>query len=136
MTGEPIAITAAGAAAPSAHYSQGMRSGDLIWTAGTVGLDPATGRVVSNRFEDQVHQAIKNAQAVLAAAGSDLGQVIKSNCFVTTREDFLKLDPIYRQYFGTPPPARTTVVCDLVFEHLLFEIEVVARIPPGPDGGG
>jgi 2-iminobutanoate/2-iminopropanoate deaminase len=105
-----------------------VTSGGFVWTAGTVGLDPATGEVMSDSFEDQVHAAIRNARAALRAAGTDLEHTIKTTCFVTTREDFLKLDDIYTQYFGSPPPARTTIVCDLVFEHLLFEIELVARM--------
>jgi 2-iminobutanoate/2-iminopropanoate deaminase len=120
-------ITAEDAAAPAAHYSQAVRSGDLVWSAGTVGTDPASGQIVEG-FEAQVHQAITNVRAALRAAGTDLDQVVKANCFVTRREDFPKLDPIYREYFPTPP-GRTTVVCDLVVEELLFEIEVVARVP-------
>jgi 2-iminobutanoate/2-iminopropanoate deaminase len=122
-------VTTPGAAAPTAHFSQAVRSGNVVWTAGTVGLDPATGKVGSDVFEDQVHAAIGHVQAVLEAAGSGLDHVIKTTCWVTTREDFLKLDGVYARYFSAPPPARTTVVCDLVFEELLFEIEAVARIP-------
>ncbi len=115
------------AAPPAAHYSQAVRSGDTVWTAGTVGTEPGTGKIVEG-FEAQVHQAIKNVRAALRAAGSDLDQVVKTTCYVTKREDFPKLDPIYSEYFPTPP-GRTTVVCDLVVEELLFEIEVVAAIP-------
>ncbi len=115
------------AAPPAAHYSQAVRSGDTVWTAGTVGTEPGTGKIVEG-FEAQVHQAIKNVQAALRAAGTDLDQVVKTTCYVTRREDFPKLDPIYSQYFPTPP-GRTTVVCDLVVEELLFEIEVIARVP-------
>jgi len=115
------------AAAPAAHYSQAVRSGDTVWTAGTVGTDPASGKIVEG-FEAQVHQAIKNVRAALRAAGTDLDQVVKTTCWVTKREYFPRLDPIYSQYFPTPP-GRTTVVCDLVKEELLFEIEVVAKIP-------
>ena len=122
-------VSTPNAAAPTAAYSQGVRAGDLIWTAGTVGLDPATGKAVSDVFEEQVHAAIGHLQAVLEAAGSGLDHVIKTTCWVTNREDFLKLDAVYTTYFSAPPPARTTVVCDLVFEELLFEIEAVARIP-------
>jgi 2-iminobutanoate/2-iminopropanoate deaminase len=129
MTTDLQVVSTADAASPSAHYSQAVVSGGFVWTAGTVGLDPATGKVVSDSFEDQVHASIKNARAALQAAGSDLEHTIKTTCFVTRREDFLKLDPIYTQYFGSPPPGRTTIVCDLVFEHLLFEIELVARVP-------
>jgi len=119
-------ITTAEAAFPAAHYSQCVRAGEYIWTSGTVGTDPRTGAVVEG-FEAQVHQAIANVRAALRAADSDLDQVIKTNCFVTNRSDFLKLDPIYRDYFPTPP-GRTTIVCDLVFEELLFEIEAVALV--------
>ena len=115
------------AAAPAAHYSQAVRSGDTVWTAGTIGTDPASGKIVEG-FEAQVHQAIKNVRAALRAAGTDLDQVVKTTCWVTKREYFPRLDPIYSQYFPTPP-GRTTVVCDLVKEELLFEIEVVAKIP-------
>ena len=115
------------AAPPAAHYSQAVRSGDTVWTAGTVGTEPGTGKIVEG-FEAQVHQAIKNVRAALRAAGTDLDQVVKTTCYVTRRDDVPKLDPIYSQYFPTPP-GRTTVVCDLVVEELMFEIEVVARVP-------
>ena len=55
--------------------------------------------------------------------------MVKTTCFVTRREDFARLDPIYRSYFPEPPPARTTVVCELVRPEFLFEIEAVAIIP-------
>ena len=118
-----------GAAAPGAHYSQGIRSGDLVFTAGCVGVDPATGVVAEGGFEAQVRRAIENVRATLQAAGSDLEHVVKTLCFVTRRTDFASLDPVYRTYFEVDPPARSTVVCDLVHESFLFEIEVVARVP-------
>jgi 2-iminobutanoate/2-iminopropanoate deaminase len=117
------------AAAPGAHYSQGIRSGDLVFTAGCVGVDPATGAVAEGGFEAQVHRAIANVRETLRAAGSDLEHVVKTLCFVTQRADFARLDPVYRTYFPVDPPARSTVVCSLVREDFLFEIEVVARIP-------
>jgi 2-iminobutanoate/2-iminopropanoate deaminase len=121
-------IRTAEAATPGAHYSQGVSSGELVFTAGHVGVDPATGAVVDG-FEAQVHRAIQNVQATLRAAGCDLGDVVKTLCFVTRRSDFAGLDPVYRTYFGDDPPARSTIVCELVREDFLFEIEAVARIP-------
>ena len=118
------------AAAPGAHYAQGVRSGDLVFTAGCVGVN-LEGAVVEG-FEAQVHQAIENVRATLRAGGTDLEHVIKTTCFVTRRDDFPLLDPIYRKYFPDPP-ARSTIVCDLVREAFLFEIEAIARVPP--DGG-
>lgn len=133
MSSDLQVITTPEAAIPTAHYSQAVASGGFVWTAGTVGLDPSTGKVVSDSFEDQVHASIQNVQAALRAAGTDLDHTIKTTCYVTRREDFLKLDPIYTQYFGSPAPGRTTIVCDLVFDHLLFEIELVARVPDHVD---
>jgi len=121
-------IRTAEAATPGAHYAQGIRTGDLVFTAGHVGVDPATGRVVEG-FEGQVHRAIRNVQATLQAAGCDLSDVVKTLCFVTRRSDFAGLDPVYRTYFGADPPARSTIVCELVRDEFLFEIEAVARIP-------
>ena len=128
MSGGRQVIRTSEAAAPGAHYAQGVRSGDHVFTAGHVGVDPATGQVVDG-FEAQVHCAIRNVQATLRAAGADLGDVVKTLCFVTRRDDFPRLDPIYRTYFATDPPARSTIVCELVREEFLFEIEAVARIP-------
>jgi 2-iminobutanoate/2-iminopropanoate deaminase len=119
-------ISTSGAAAPGAHYAQGVRAGDLVWTAGCVGVN-LEGQIVAG-FEAQVHQAIENVRATLRAAGTDLEHVVKTTCFVTRREDFRLLDPIYRQYFPEPP-ARSTIVCELVREEFLFEIEAVAQIP-------
>lgn len=117
------------AGSPGAYYSQAVRAGDRIWTAGAVGTDPQTGSVVPGGVEPQIHRAIRNIAATLAEAGTDLAHVMKTTCFVTRREDFALLDPVYRQYFPEPPPARTTIVCGLVREEFLFEIEAVAVIP-------
>jgi 2-iminobutanoate/2-iminopropanoate deaminase len=123
---EPVHATEA--AAPGAYYSQAMRAGDRVWTAGAVGTEPGTG-AVADGFDAQVHRAIENVAAALRAAGSDLRHVVKTTCFVTRREDFARIDPIYRDYFPAPPPARTTIVCGLVREEFLFEIEAVAVVP-------
>jgi len=122
-------VETAEAAAPGAHYSQAVRAGDRVWTAGAVGVEPSTGQVVPGGLEAQIRCAIENVAATLRAVGSDLDHVVKTTCFVTRREDFAKLDPVYSTYFGSPPPARTTIVCGLVREEFLFEIEAVAVVP-------
>jgi 2-iminobutanoate/2-iminopropanoate deaminase len=121
------AIESPQAAAPGAYYSQAVRAGDHVWTAGAVGVDPDTGETVPG-VDAQMHRAIENVRATLRAAGSDLDRVVKTTCFVTRREDFQRLDPIYREYFPSRAPARTTIVCDLVREEFLFEIEAVAVV--------
>lgn len=123
---EPVSTP--GAAPPGAHYSQAMRSGQTVWTAGAVGVDPSTGEIVPGGLEAQIRRAIENVRATLEAAGTDLSQVVKTTCFVTRQEDFAKLDPIYSSYFPDPAPARTTIVCGLVQPEFLFEIEAVAVV--------
>src|SRR5215210_845841 len=123
------AVRSTAAGPPGAYYSQAVRAGDRIWTAGAVGTEPGSGRVVPGGVEPPIHRAIQNIAATLAEAGTGLAHVVKTTCFVTRREDFALLDPIYRQYFRDPPPARTTVVCGLVREEFLFEIEAVAVLP-------
>lgn len=126
---QPLVVESPAAGPPGAYYSQAVRVGDRIWTAGAVGTEPNTGNVVPGNVEAQIHRAIQNIAATLAEAGTDLAHVVKTTCFITRREDFAALDPIYRQYFPDPPPARTTIVCALVREEFLFEIEAVAVIP-------
>lgn len=123
------AVESPAAGPPGAYYSQAVRAGGRIWTAGAVGTEPGTGSVVPGGVEAQINRAIRNIAATLAEAGTDLAHVIKTTCFLTRREDFTLLDPIYRRYFPDPPPARTTIVCALVRAEFLFEIEAVAVIP-------
>lgn len=120
-------VTAEGAAAPRAHYAQAVRAGDHVWTAGSVGVDPRTDEAAEG-LEAQIRCAIENVRAALEAAGTDLAHVVKTTCFLTRRDDFPRLDPVYREYFPTAP-ARTTVVCELVRPEFLFEIEAVAVLP-------
>ena len=97
------ALLSPDAGPPGAYYSQAVRAGDRVWTAGAVGTEPSTGRVAPGGVEPQIHRAIQNIRATLAEAGTDLAHVVKTTCFVTRREDFALLDPIYRQYFPDPP---------------------------------
>lgn len=128
MGPEIQAVQTEAAARPAAHYSQAVRAGTYVWTAGSVGVDPTTNEVPPD-LEGQIELAIRNVAESLRAAGGDLRHVVKTTCFVTSREDFLRLDPVYSSHFPSPPPARTTIVCQLVREEFLFEIEAVAVVP-------
>jgi 2-iminobutanoate/2-iminopropanoate deaminase len=111
-------------------YSQAVRVGELIFVAGQGGLDPATGRVVGPRFEDQARQAFENLRALLEDAGSGLDRVVKTTCFLTGPEAFESLNALYAEYFPVAPPARSAPVVHLP-RGLLFSIEAVAVAGPG-----
>jgi 2-iminobutanoate/2-iminopropanoate deaminase len=129
MSKEAIAT----AKAPKAigPYSQGVRVGDFIFTAGQVGIDPATQQVVAGGITEQTTRALENLLAILAEAGSSFSQVIKTTVFLKDMNDFAAMNAVYGAYFlgaGTAPPARSTVEVARLPKDVLVEIELVAEV--------
>jgi 2-iminobutanoate/2-iminopropanoate deaminase len=114
------------APAPGGHYSQAIRVGDTVTTAGQVGLNPATGEK-PDTFAGEVHQSLANLKAVLEAAGSSLDNVIKTTCFITDVANFAEFNAIYAEVFGEHRPARSTFGVALA-GGFTFEIEAVALV--------
>ena len=110
-------------------YSQAIRTDFALFTAGQVGMDPATGELVSNSGEDQTRQALKNLQNVLEAGGSGLAHVVKTTVFLKDMNDFSKMNAIYAEFLGESPPARSTVAVAALPKGALVEIEAVALLP-------
>ena len=124
------AISTSGAPAAIGPYSQAVRSGDLLFLSGQVGLDPATGDVVSGGLEMQTHRVLANISAVLTAAGLGFGDVVKTTVFLKDMADFAAMNAIYAVSFapvGAVPPARSTVEVARLPKNALVEIEVIAR---------
>ena len=110
-------------------YSQAIRiDSTMVYTAGQLGLDPATGELAGGSIEEQTRQALTNLKNVLEAAGSNLEQVVKTTVFLKDMNDFPKMNSIYSEFFGTNPPARSTVGVAALPKGGLVEIEVVALI--------
>lgn len=107
-------------------YSQAIRSGDLVYTSGQIGLDPESGKLAEG-VEAQTHQVLKNLAAVLAAAGASFADVVKTTIFLTDMADFQTVNVIYATQFTSEPPARSTVQVAGLPRHALVEIEAVAR---------
>ena len=107
-------------------YSQAVRAGNLVYTAGQVPLDPATGRMVEGGIQAQVKQALDNLQAVLEASGSGLDQVVKTTVFLQNMDDFGAMNEVYAGFFGGHPPARSAVEVARLPLGALVEIEAVA----------
>ena len=106
-------------------YSQAVRVGNLVYTAGQIGLDPATGKLQAG-LEAQTRQVMANLQAVLEAAGASLESVVKTTIFLTDMGDFATVNAIYGEFFLDAPPARSTVAVAALPLGALVEIEVVA----------
>jgi 2-iminobutanoate/2-iminopropanoate deaminase len=115
-------------AAPKAigPYSQAIRIGDLIYTAGQIPLSPATMELVGTDIEGQTRQVIENLKAVLEASGSSLDNVVKTTVFLANMADFAKMNAIYAEYFTGKTPARSTVQVAGLPRNALVEIECVA----------
>ena len=109
-------------------YSQAIRLGNLIFTSGQIALDPTTGKLVEGDVVAQTHQVMKNLQSVLAAAATDLSQVIKTTVFLQNMGDFPIFNNTYAQYFPAHPPARSTVEVAKLPLGGLVEIECIALI--------
>ena len=123
---ERTIITTEKAPAAVGPYSQAVRIGGLVYTAGQVALAPETGTVKAKTTEEQTHQVLRNLQAVLEAAGSGLDRVVKSTVFLTDMGEFAAMNAVYGEYFPTNPPARSTVEVSALPLGVSVEIEVVA----------
>jgi 2-iminobutanoate/2-iminopropanoate deaminase len=109
-------------------YSQAVRTETMVYTAGQIALDPATGELVAGGVEEQTRQVLTNLQNVLEAAGSSLANVVKTTVFLKDMSDFPKMNPVYAEFFGENPPARSTVAVAGLPKGGLVEIEAVALI--------
>jgi 2-iminobutanoate/2-iminopropanoate deaminase len=109
-------------------YSQGICTGNLLFTAGQIPLDPETGKLVGATIEEQAHQALKNLQAVVEAAGSSLQQVIKVTVFMTDLGQFQAMNAVYAEYFSADPPARSAFQVSALPLGAEIELECVALI--------
>ena len=106
-------------------YSQAIRVGDLVYTAGQAGIDPATGRAAGETFAAQARQALTNLRTLLEDAGSGMDRVVKVTCFVTDASDFGTLNELFGEFFPSAPPVRSTPVVALP-KGLKFSIDAIA----------
>jgi len=107
-------------------YSQAVAAGELIFCAGQVALDPASGESVTGDVRAQTERVLENLTAVLAAAGSDLRHVVKTTVYLTDFNDFAAMNEVYAARFGDHRPARATVGVSALPKGLRVEIECVA----------
>lgn len=124
------ALESPGAPRPIGPYSQAIVAGDLVFCAGQVGLDPATGRLVPGGVGAQAARALENLRAVLAEAGLGLADVVKTTVYVTELGEFATVSQVYGRYFDAPHPARATVGVAALPAGARVEIEAIAIRAP------
>jgi 2-iminobutanoate/2-iminopropanoate deaminase len=107
-------------------YSVAIRTGDLVFTSGQLGLDPSTGRLVPGGIEAETRQALTNLSHVLAEAGSGLERVVKTIVFLKDMADFANMNAVYAEFFTEDPPARSTVQAAALPKDGIVEIEAIA----------
>ena len=127
MTPKEI-ITTENAPQAIGPYSAGVKAGNLVFTAGQLGIDPKSGEFVSGGIEAETRQALKNLSAVLEAAGTSLANVIKTTVFLRDMDDFGAMNAVYAEFFTADYPARSAVQPACLPKNGAVEIEAVAVI--------
>ena len=107
-------------------YSQAIRANGFVFVAGQISFDPATGTLIEGDVRAQTERALKNIAAILEAAGSGLGKVVKTSVFLKNMSDFPAMNEVYATFFKQEPPARSTVEVSQLPRNVLVEIDVIA----------
>jgi 2-iminobutanoate/2-iminopropanoate deaminase len=107
-------------------YSIGIRVAPFVFTAGQLGIDPASGNLVPGGVEAETRQALLNLKSILEAGGSSLDQVVKTTVFLRDMADFAKMNAVYGEFFTQNPPARSTVQVAALPKNGAVEIEAIA----------
>ena len=121
---EPVSTPHAPAAI--GPYSQAVRAAGLVFLSGQIALEPATGQLVAGDAAAQAARVMENLQAVLAAAGCSMADVVRTTIYLVDLRDFSAVNEVYGRFFGTPYPARATVQVAALPRGALVEIDAIA----------
>ena len=124
-------ISTPDAPAAAGPYSQAIRAGDLVFTAGQLGLDPATGEFAADDVAGQAERALANLAAILGAAGSGLDQLVKVTVYLAEIGDWPAVNEVYARVVPEPFPARSAFAVKDLPKGALVEIEAVAMVTSG-----
>ena len=107
-------------------YSQAIKANGFVFTSGQIAIDPATQQLVAGDVAAQTDRVLRNVSAILEAAGSGLGKVVRSTVFLKDMNDFAAMNQVYGKYFSAAAPARSTVEVARLPKDVLVEIDVIA----------
>ena len=125
---ERVIVHTQNAPAAVGPYSQAVRAGQLLFTAGQIPLRP-DGTLLDGDVRAQTRQVLTNLRAVLEAGGSSLVHVVKCTCFLKDMDDFAAMNEVYAEFFGDAPPARSAVQVARLPKDVSIEIEAIAIVP-------
>lgn len=120
-------VQTAGAPAAIGPYSQATITGNLVYTAGQIALDPSKMEVVTGGVPEQTERVMQNLAAILEAAGTSLQRVVKTTVFLVDMNDFAAMNEVYARHFGAHRPARSTVAVVGLPKGVRVEIEAIAE---------
>jgi 2-iminobutanoate/2-iminopropanoate deaminase len=110
-------------------YSQGVRSGSLLFCSGQIPLDPSTGEVVKDEIEGQVRRCLENLAAVCEAAGGSLSEAVRCTIYLTDMNDFARVNEAYGEFFeGGDPPARVAIGAAALPKGADVEIDAIVAL--------
>ena len=109
-------------------YSQAIQIGDLLFVSGQVPIDPSTGAIVEGDIKAQAQQSLNNLKAILNAAGTNMGAVVKTTVFLADMNAFAAMNEVYAQFFQEPFPARSAVQVGRLPKDAKVEIEAIAQL--------
>jgi len=120
------AIFAGKGAKPAGQYSHAIVANGFVYVSGQGPVDPETGKMPGD-FAGEVRQVLRNIQTILKAAGTDMAHVVKVNAYLADLGRFKEYNEIYKEFFASEPPARTTIGCQL--NGIQVEIDAIAVLP-------
>ena len=123
-----IEIRTPNAPLPAGHYAQAIVHGGLVYVSGQLPIDPQTGERCSGSVEEQVEQALSNVAAILKAAGSHRGLVLKTTVYVPDISLWGRINAVYAAFFGDHRPARAVVPTRELHYGVLIELDAIAAI--------
>ncbi|MEP0984823.1 RidA family protein [Ekhidna sp.] len=119
-------INSSKAPAPIGPYSQAVKAGNTLYVSGQIPIDQSTGKLIEGTIEEETDQVMKNLQFILEEAGLSFEHVLKCSIFVSSMNDFARINEIYGKYFNDNPPARETVEVSGLPKGVNVEISCIA----------
>lgn len=119
-------IQSVNAPAPIGPYSQAVMSNNMLFASGQIAINPITGEIIDQNITDETHQVMQNIKAVLVAAEMNFHHIVKTTIFLSSMDDFAKVNEVYGSYFENDYPARETLAVKALPKNVNVEISFIA----------